>query len=312
MSWSNYELINWLQTKFPQAQFIKAHQRLIPLSLTVAEELSQPLQTVFPYPKGAVQIAGKDSANFLQGIVTCNLFSPAKFQRSLITSTDGRIAFDCWIEQLNEQTFLIYSEPGEEQSLADFLSFYHITEELEISISEPIYLYYLFDQDQTRLKTIAADYHQPKTNLAVLKPSAEVTSSLAQAANFIGIEEFENLRPQFNFARAGIDFDKRSLPAEAGLEHLVSFTKGCFIGQEPISRMHYKGRPTKVIKRFLSQQPLVAGSEIISHNRPVGKLSSCSNYKTNQGYYSLGTIKAISLQPTDITFSVNDQQLLLN
>jgi folate-binding protein YgfZ len=75
----------------------------------------------------------------------------------------------------------------------------------------------------------------------------------------------------------GSEFDGDSMPAEAGLdERAVSFTKGCYPGQEPVARLHYRGRANRGLRGLeLDGQGLPAGgSPIVSDQREVGRVTS--------------------------------------
>jgi folate-binding Fe-S cluster repair protein YgfZ len=54
------------------------------------------------------------------------------------------------------------------------------------------------------------------------------------------------------------------MPAEAGInDRAVSFTKGCYIGQETVARLHYKGKPNRHLRRLRSAEPLAAGERVV-------------------------------------------------
>jgi folate-binding Fe-S cluster repair protein YgfZ len=67
------------------------------------------------------------------------------------------------------------------------------------------------------------------------------------------------------------------MPAEAGIvEAAVSFTKGCYIGQEPVARLHYKGRPNRRLRGLELSAPAEPGTELRLGERTVGSIgSSC-------------------------------------
>ena len=62
-------------------------------------------------------------------------------------------------------------------------------------------------------------------------------------------ELFEIARIEAGMARFGLEFGTDSMPAEAGLEdRAVSFTKGCYPGQEPVARLHYRGHANRGVR----------------------------------------------------------------
>ncbi len=90
----------------------------------------------------------------------------------------------------------------------------------------------------------------------------------------------EIVRVEHGRPRYGVDIDESTIPQEAGLnERAVSFTKGCYVGQETVARLHYRGKPNRHLRgvRFLeptAAPPAVRGEELRLGDRPVGRLSS--------------------------------------
>src|SRR5207249_5448890 len=82
--------------------------------------------------------------------------------------------------------------------------------------------------------------------------------------------ELERLRIEAGTPRYGHELDDRVLPAEAGLDQThISFTKGCYPGQEPIARLHYRGHVNRRL-RVLETESAAPGDER-SEERRVGK-----------------------------------------
>ena len=75
--------------------------------------------------------------------------------------------------------------------------------------------------------------------------------------------------------RYGIDLDDTVIPQEAGLnERAVSFTKGCYVGQETVARLHYRGKPNRNLRGLRLSAPASTGDQITFEGRPVGRLGS--------------------------------------
>ncbi|HMD52626.1 MAG TPA: glycine cleavage T C-terminal barrel domain-containing protein [Solirubrobacteraceae bacterium] len=100
---------------------------------------------------------------------------------------------------------------------------------------------------------------------------------LRRGAVAVSEEAVECLRIQRGRPRFGIDLDNSVIPEEAGLnERAVSFTKGCYVGQETVARLHYKGRPNRHLRGLLLSEPARTGEELTLGERPVGRLGSCA------------------------------------
>ena len=75
--------------------------------------------------------------------------------------------------------------------------------------------------------------------------------------------------------RVGREIGPQTMPAEAGInDRAVSFTKGCYIGQETVARLHYKGKPNRHLRRLRSEEPLAAGDPVVAGDREVGTIGT--------------------------------------
>ena len=85
----------------------------------------------------------------------------------------------------------------------------------------------------------------------------------------------ECLRIESGRPRLGLDFDTDTIPEEAGLnERAVSFTKGCYVGQETVARLHYKGKPNRHLRGLRLSEPGTRGDELRLDGRAVGAVGS--------------------------------------
>jgi folate-binding protein YgfZ len=89
-------------------------------------------------------------------------------------------------------------------------------------------------------------------------------------------QTLERLRIEAGTPLFGRDIDDRVLPAEAGLtERAVSFTKGCYPGQEPIARLHYRGHANRALRLLrVDGAPPAAEAEVVFEGKSVGRVTS--------------------------------------
>jgi tRNA-modifying protein YgfZ len=91
----------------------------------------------------------------------------------------------------------------------------------------------------------------------------------------VGEDAAECVRIESGRPRYGIDLDDSVIPQEAGLNvRAVSFTKGCYVGQETVARLFYKGKPNRELRGLRSAQPLAVGTELTLGDRTVGTVTS--------------------------------------
>ena len=98
---------------------------------------------------------------------------------------------------------------------------------------------------------------------------------LDAGAGAVGEEALEILRVERGRPRFGIDLDDSVIPQEAGLnERAVSFTKGCYVGQETVARLHYRGKPNRHLRGLRLSAPAQTGQPLRHEQREVGRLGS--------------------------------------
>jgi len=88
-------------------------------------------------------------------------------------------------------------------------------------------------------------------------------------------EAAECVRIEAGRPRLGFDMDADTMPQEAGInERAVSFTKGCYVGQETVARLHYRGKPNRHLRGLRLSEPAERGAEILLGEKGVGRLGS--------------------------------------
>jgi tRNA-modifying protein YgfZ len=111
---------------------------------------------------------------------------------------------------------------------------------------------------------IAATDAEPVRRALVEAGAVEVSEAAAE------ILRVESGRPRF-----GAEMSEATIPAEAGIdERAVSFTKGCYIGQETVARLHYKGKPNRHLRGLRLDAPASSGEAIGLGDREVGKVGT--------------------------------------
>jgi folate-binding protein YgfZ len=101
------------------------------------------------------------------------------------------------------------------------------------------------------------------------------TALLARGALAVSEAAAELLRVESGRPRFGLDMDNTTIPQEAELnERAVSFTKGCYVGQETVARLHYRGKPNRHLRGLRLSAPAATGEELRLGERSVGRLGS--------------------------------------
>ena len=100
-------------------------------------------------------------------------------------------------------------------------------------------------------------------------------SLLDRGAMPVGDEAAESLRVERGRPRYGVDMDAATIPQEAGInERAVSFTKGCYVGQETVARLHYKGKPNRHLRGLRLSAPARSGDALMLADKRVGSVGT--------------------------------------
>ena len=105
----------------------------------------------------------------------------------------------------------------------------------------------------------------------------ETVRDALEAAGAISVSEAaaEIVRVEHGRPRYGIDLDESTIPQEAALnERAVSFTKGCYVGQETVARLYYKGKPNRHLRGLRLSEATEPGAPLALGERSVGSLGS--------------------------------------
>jgi tRNA-modifying protein YgfZ len=127
---------------------------------------------------------------------------------------------------------------------------------------------------------------------------------LGAGAQLVSEQAAEIVRVERGRPRFGLDMDETTIPQEAGLnDRAVSFTKGCYVGQETVARLYYRGKPNRHLRGLRFSEPVQSG-ELHLGERTVGQVGS-SVLSPTFGSIGLGLVRR-EAQP-GVTVSVGDE-----
>jgi folate-binding protein YgfZ len=112
-------------------------------------------------------------------------------------------------------------------------------------------------------------------------------------AGELAAEERELLRISEGVPRWGLDLAEDTIPVEAGLEErAISYTKGCYIGQEVISRIKSVGRVNHHLRRLRASVPMVIGEKLESGGKSAGEITSAAPIPGSEDWLALGYLRS--------------------
>jgi tRNA-modifying protein YgfZ len=214
-------------------------------------------------PRAYVRVQGPDAEDFLQRMLSNDvaLDEGASCEALLLTSKARVIApMNVW--RRGPDDFLLLTEPGLGEVVRTQLLRARFAAKCEI---EP--------EEHTSLLVFGGADGIPNAEYGA--PAAEVLD--ADIEPTLSDDELERMRIQAGTPRYGREIDDRVLPAEAGLvERAVSFTKGCYPGQEPIARLQYRGKANRRLRVLDLDDGHAPASEaeILLDGKAVGRITS--------------------------------------
>ncbi len=100
---------------------------------------------------------------------------------------------------------------------------------------------------------------------------------LERGAERVGEQAAEIIRVESGRPRFGREMTTATIPEEAGInERAVSFSKGCYIGQETVARLHYRGKPNRRLRGIRLSAPVAAGAPIRAGERELGAIGTAA------------------------------------
>jgi tRNA-modifying protein YgfZ len=209
-------------------------------------------------PREFVRVAGPDAEDFLQRMVS-NDVTAAPCEALLLTPK-ARVIAPVVVVRREPDDFLLLTEPGLGDPVRETLMRARFAAKVEVELEDHRSVVVL-GENGDGIPT--ADYGEPAAELI----DAELEPTLAEV-------ELERLRIEAGTPTWGKEIDDSILPAEAGLDEThVSFTKGCYPGQEPIARLRNRGKVNRRL-RVLDVESAEAGDELRYDGKTVGRVTS--------------------------------------
>ncbi len=271
---------------------------------------------------GQIEVKGADRLRFLHNQSTNDFTSlkPGQGCETVFVTSTAR-TLDLVTAYLLEDSVLLLTSPGYGQSLIDWMDrFIFFADKVELThlsdstaafrllgagsdalltelgaaaiVGQPAHSHQQFELDGVNLRIgVGSGLTNPGyTLLVAAEQAAEVWQRLVdQAAVPLGETLWQQLRIQQGRPAPGQELTDDYNPLEAGLWQTISLSKGCYIGQETIARLHtYKGVKQQLWGIRLDA-PAAADSPVMLGDEKIGRITSCT--QTAEGYFGLAYIK---------------------
>ena len=225
--------------------------------------------------RGFVLVTGPDAFSFLQALVSADLDAVADGEavHSLLLTPQGKLDVDFRLVRVGDDAWLD-CDPGLAGQLVASLNRFRIRVQVEIVDRSDHFAMLSFVGATDAEAEVAPGVRRVPTRWGhdLIGPRTALPAPAVVAP-----EAFEAWRIEQAIPRQPFDLDESTIPQEAFLEEdAVSFTKGCFLGQELVCRIDSRGHVNRFLRRFhdIEGDWPPAGAEVVVDGKVVGTLTS--------------------------------------
>jgi folate-binding protein YgfZ len=248
--------------------------------------------------RGKLVVRGPDAAEFLQGQLTNDVeaLAPDAGCYAALLDRKGHMQADMRVLQLGNGDLWLDTEPDAAAVVERHLRMYSVGREVEVADAgdewtilsvigpaaveiagtgplSPEHAQRFQEREGVEILAVATDLGVDLIVRAA--QAAETRGLLATEAVDVTEPAAEILRVESGRPRFGREMTTATIPQEAGIaDRAVSFTKGCYIGQETVARLHYKGKPNRHLRGLRLAAQVGDGDEIRLGDREVGRVGT--------------------------------------
>lgn len=243
---------------------------------------------------GHIKVTGADRVRFLQGMCTINVarLVPGQWTRAAMLNAKGRVTsiieIDCRDDHL-----LLTCEPVLTDKTFEILNKYAVMDEVEFErVSVPMHR--IWDSPQ-------AVWDAPPVFSPPPEPSAMAWD-----------DAVEIRRVEAGMPRYGVDVSEDNFPFESPLARYIDYDKGCYLGQEPVSRVHFKGAASKALRglRVSGSDPVQAGATVSHPERASAGTVTSSVVSPVFGPIALAYLHRSVLTAGEVTVAERSAQVV--
>jgi tRNA-modifying protein YgfZ len=249
--------------------------------------------------RGKLLVKGPDALEYLQGQLTNDLeaLAPGDGCYAALLDRKGHMQGDMRLLRLHEDDVWLDTEAEATDRVVRHLQMYSVGREVEIEnasdawaivsligpaaaevagtpLPTPEHAQRYLEREGLEILAVATDLG---LDLIVRSEQADALSRLLSSAGADEVSEAaaEIVRVESGRPRFGKEMTERTIPQEAGInERAVSFEKGCYIGQETVARLHYKGKPNRQLRGLRLQAPASDADPVILGERELGQIGT--------------------------------------
>jgi folate-binding protein YgfZ len=277
---------------------------------------------------GRLEMLGADRQRFLNAYISCDVkpLAPGDGAYGFLTSAQGRILSDAVVLVHPDRLWLEVG-PGQAETVAAHLRKYVIVDRVEIRPLEDMVPLTLIGPKAAEILGASIPALVPEIDwkhARVMVDGTEVTAqrlglqgapafSLWVSASIAphlrerllaregvrpaGQEALDVLRVEAGLPRFGVDYGPDNFPQETGIAEAVSYTKGCYLGQEVVARIHYRGGVQKELRRLVLEGEVRPGSVLSFEGREAGTATTVVRSPVSGKRIGLGIVHKRAAEP---------------
>jgi glycine cleavage system T protein len=262
--------------------------------------------------RAVLEFTGADRLSYLQGLISNDLraLSSGEGMYAAFLTQQGKVLGDCRVLAKDDCFILDLWEPLKPKIL-DHLNRYLVADEVEINDLTAHYAMFsiqgpsseqllgrFVEKDKQPQQPIAHSTaeiygvevricrysHTGEDGFDLMIPVADIENvarrftetGSAYSAQWVGTEAYEVVRIEAGIPRYGVDITEDNLILETGLNHAVSFNKGCYLGQEVVERIRSRGHVNKNLTGLVieGEKSATFGSKVVIAEKEIGTITS--------------------------------------
>jgi tRNA-modifying protein YgfZ len=239
--------------------------------------------------RGVVKVAGDDAEKFLNGLVTTDIATAVagRARFAALLTPQGKLIVDFLVARIPPEEgtgFLLDVSRALAGTLVDRLTFYKLRAKIGIeNLSDALAVLAVWDgEGTTEYGLVYPDPRLPALGLRVMLPPSVAAEAAADlGATLADASAYEAHRIALGVPRGGLDFIYGdAFPHETDMDQLggIDFAKGCYVGQEVVSRMEHRGTArTRAVPVAYDDFAPEAGTPVKAGEKPLGMLGSTAN-----------------------------------
>ncbi len=255
----------------------------------------------YPASRGLLAVWGKEAVQFLDGMITNDMKTLPDGDQMLAAFPNAQGRLLAVVRVLRDgERYLIESEDATREKVFVNLSRFTLAGDFFIEDLSEMYAYLeMFGASELDIDAavegiirfespfgsslfVPLDHSEPLQTQLVESGAAEIPN-----------DTFEVLRIEAGVPKFGVDMDETTIVPELGIDPLISYTKGCYIGQEIIARIHFRGHVAKQLTGIETEQSsLTAKSELLSlEGKNAGRITSVTHSPSLNKTTALGYVR---------------------